>query len=117
MPHNNGYKRRLARSATADKTRALSQAATARKLGSTEAAPQIGVGLDAGQVVITFPAAVTFARFTPAQARALADALVEQSFKAGPLVKENFFDAVRADPDMSPEQKAYWLAMEPAAKE
>lgn len=31
------------------------------------------------------------------------------------LVKENFFDAVRDDPDMTPEQKAYWLAQEPQA--
>jgi hypothetical protein len=26
--------------------------------------------------------------------------------------QENFFDAVRADLDMTPEQKAYWLAFE-----
>lgn len=27
--------------------------------------------------------------------------------------KENFFDAVRNDPEISPENRAYWLAMEP----
>jgi len=30
------------------------------------------------------------------------------------LPQEDFFDAVRADPTMSAEDKAYWLAMEPA---
>jgi hypothetical protein len=27
--------------------------------------------------------------------------------------QENFFDAVRADPDLSPERKAKWLALSP----
>lgn len=29
-------------------------------------------------------------------------------------VQENFFDAVENDPDMTPEQKEYWLAQKPA---
>lgn len=29
-----------------------------------------------------------------------------------PIEQENFFDALRADADMTPEQKAYWLAFE-----
>lgn len=28
------------------------------------------------------------------------------------IVKENFFDAVRSDPYMTPEQKEFWLAQE-----
>lgn len=28
-------------------------------------------------------------------------------------VQENFFDAVENDPDMTPEQKEYWLAQKP----
>lgn len=33
-----------------------------------------------------------------------------------PFGQQNFFDAVRSDPDMSQEQKDYWLALEPKAE-
>lgn len=69
----------IGKAGTADRTRALSQQAVARKLGSTEVEPHLGVGVQDKSVVITFPQAVTTAKFGPAQARALAAALVQQA--------------------------------------
>lgn len=34
-----------------------------------------------------------------------------------PVQQEDFFDAVRNDPEMTPEQKAYWLAFEQETKQ
>lgn len=43
----------------------------------------------------------------------LEDWIGEHQLPGVRLQQQNFFDAVRNDPDMTPEQKAYWLAMEP----
>ena len=83
MPHNNGFRRRLGRPSTADKTRAMSQAARDRQL-SPGGADHIGVAIADGLVVLRLPHRMDTAGLTPDQARQLAAVLVQYADQLAP---------------------------------